>query len=308
MRQGRVANVSLLEGAPKPKVQLKMRILKESNQGVKNATGDAFAHSRKVSKWPLLIAIIGIAHACIALDARGAVITSDTFSVAMGKTSTVANWNTTETASVNVPPGSLFALAVNVSSGYYSTGGPTFTNAVIGTYGGSNFSGKTSDFNVFMSAAYAGPAPVDVAAIPNYQLTFVITNISVYAASNAVGDTHTLNWREVPTTITPTAQSQDPQTLDFTETWQNAAGYEQLSWDPSDTPIAISARGNGVTRNFVLDTEDGKVFTLDGYRVTGYIQLTYDAVPEPKTYGLLGLFGSSLLLGYLRRRSILRAR
>lgn len=284
-----------------------MRILKESARRAKNEIGEALANSKGVSRWALSIAVFGMVNVYAASDMRGAVITSDTFSVSMGKTSSTANWNTTETASVNVSPGNLFALTVNVASGSYSTGGPTFTDAVIGTYGSSSFSGKTSDFNVFMSAAYAGPTPTDAAATPNYQLTFVITNISVYAASNAVGDTHTLNWREVPTSITPTSQSQSPQTLEFTETWQNAAGYEKLAWDPSDTPIAISARGNGVTRNFVLDTEDGKVFALDGYQVTGYIQLTYDAVPEPKTYGLLGLFGSGVVFGYLRRKSFLRA-
>lgn len=237
----------------------------------------------------VLMAATGLA---LASSANAATIISDNFSIGYGWLNN--SWNTTETASVNTGPGSNFLLNLSFATNGFSNTGPSFTNRVLGTVTSSGYVSISTTFSTTLTATYTGPAPLDAAALPNYRLQLNITGISLYVAPSTIQAGQTANFRE--TTVGNT-QAQSAQPVSATGNFTTLASYVNLVWDPND----FQSAGQSQARTFSLETVSPTALGADGFQVFGNIVLTYDAVPEPATFGLLG---AAALVGIcLRRRS-----
>ncbi len=251
----------------------------------------------------IVIATLGGMLSALALTSvNAATIVSDNFSIAQGYVAP-GIFNTSETSSVNVSPGANFDLDVSVIGAALSTTGFTFINGVLGgTLGGNYSSYSSSVFSVALDASYVGPTPLDAAAIPDYKLQLNITGISIWAAGFSLqGQSSTLGWTE--TTVGNT-QAQTQQSIETNPgpNWLTLANYVNLIW----TPSGFQSAGEDQTRTFGLAQSIPDNFALDGFLVTGNIVLTYTAVPEP---GSTGLVLSAAVIGFimLHRRARLRA-
>lgn len=209
-------------------------------------------------------------------------------------------FNTSETSGVNISPGSNFIFNVSIAADALSTTGFTFVDAVMGGYGVDSFSTvSNSTFAVTLDASYVGPTPLDAAAIPDYKLQLNITSISIWAASFAPqGESRTLGWTET------TAGNTQAQTQVSIETnpgpnWLTLADYVNLIW----TPDGFQSNGEDQTRTFGLAQSVPTSFALEGFQVSGNIVLTYTAVPEPATTGLILVAGVAGFVLYRTRKS-----
>jgi hypothetical protein len=236
---------------------------------------------------------------------HAATITSDNFSIAQGYVNSGGSYqfDTSETSSVNVSPGINFNLNVSVIGAALSPTGFTFINGVLGSSVADYASSYSSSvFSVALNASYVGPTPLDAAVNPDYKLQLNITSISIYAASfSAQGVSSTLGWTE---TTVGNAQAQTQQSIVTNPgpNWLTRDNYVNLIW----TPNGFQTEGDAQGRTFGLAQSIPDNFALDGFLVTGNIVLTYTAVPEP---GTIGLLVSAAAIGFfvVRRRAQVRA-
>lgn len=247
----------------------------------------------------------GVSCALAFTSADAATIISDNFSIAQGFVGvgpSIGAFNTSETSSVNVSPGANFTLNVPITAAALSTTGGTFVDGILANAGtGNNYTAyTTSAFLVTLDALYVGATPGDAAPTANYKMQLNITSIRIWAAGFAPqGDSYTLGWTE---TTSGNVQSQTPQSIETNPgpNWLYLANYDNVVW----TPTGFQSAGFNQTRTFGLAESVANGFALDGFLVTGNIVMTYDAVPEPSTIGLIflgiTLAGSPLL----RRRRI----
>jgi len=257
---------------------------------------------------PIAIAISsGMALALTFTSAKAATVVSDNFYIAQGFAPTgnpnQGVFDTTETSGVNVSPGANFTLNASVIAQTLSTTGFTFVNGVMGGYSGSSFSSYSSSvFSVMLDAAYVGPTPLDAAASPDYKLQLNITSISIWAASfSPQGESSTLGWTE---TTAGNAQTQTQVSIETNPgpNWLYLTNYVNLAW----TPGGFQSTGEDQLRTFGLAQSIPENFALEGFQVSGNIVLTYTAVPEPATTGLL-LVAASLGVVVFRSRRALRS-
>lgn len=218
------------------------------------------------------------------------------FSIAQGFTD-AATFNTTETSSVNVLPVN-FTLSTVIVAAASSQSGFAFPNGDYGIGGlGANWSAYTTPgFLVTLDATYVGGTPGDAAPIPNYKVQLNITSISIRAAAFAPqGDSYTLGWTE---TTPGNTQSQSPQSIETNPgpNWLTLANWDNLAW----APAGFQNTGLDQSRTFGLAESNLSGFALDGFLVTGNIVMTYDAVPEPSTMGLI--FLAAGVVGFSSRR------
>lgn len=238
------------------------------------------------------ILAMGVVALGTAVSASAATISSGSFSIGYGITETTNTWDTTETAGVNVNVTGDFSLALNVVGSLASNAGPLFIDRVLTSSGGSR-SGYSPDFGVTATAAYTG-TPVDAAATPNYQITLNVTSIRIYA--NGYNTSNPTDGTSVYfTETTPgNAQSQSPVAVGPYAAANLAGSYTDINWNPVD----IYSAGTNQIRNFGFLVNGGDGF-LDGFEIFGDIVVTYDAVPEPASLGLIGV--GALLMGRRRR-------
>ncbi len=252
--------------------------------------------------------LFGMFFALVFSPANAATIISDSFSIAQGFAQNGALnsglYDTSETAGVNVSPGANFTLSVSINAGTLSATGFTFVNGVLANLGGTNYSsyvdpGLVGAFLVTLDADYTGPTPGDAAPIPNYKLQLNITNVSLWAAGfEAQGLSGTLGWTE---TTAGNAQAQTPVSIETNPgaNWLTLANYNNVAW----TPTGFESTGTNQARTFG-QAQTGAGFAEDGFLVTGNIVLTYDAVPEPSTAGLIFLAVGVGGFSFLRRQAV----
>jgi hypothetical protein len=237
------------------------------------------------------VAVAVMAGLISAASVDAASIISGNFSYGFGKDAPSGAWAEATPGSNTAPSGG-FEFDAQVYTSGWSGGGPSFQNRTIGTYTTTGQSGYfTPTSLVYLVGRYNGPAPIDAAANPNYQITMVIDSISVYAAPASTGGSETTNWKELSGGLTSsptTIASQDPQTPPQTINWQNAAGYNKVAWSPDDNAVSIANVNEYATRYFQMDTSSD-FWAVDGFEVEGHFEVTYDAIPEPTALSLLAL-------------------
>lgn len=237
------------------------------------------------------VAIAVAAGLLTAGSVSAASVFSGNFSYGFGKNTPSGAWSEATPGSNTAPSGS-FEFDAQVYTSSWSGGGPSFQNRTIGTYTTTGQSGYfTPTSLVYLVGRYTGPAPVDAAATPNYQITMVIDSISVYAAPAATGGSETTNWKELSADLNHspvTIASQAPQTPPQTINWQDAAGYNKVAWSPDDNAVSIADVNEYATRFFQMDTSSD-FWAVDGFEIEGHLEITYDAVPEPGMISLLTL-------------------
>lgn len=228
-------------------------------------------------------------------------ITSAPFSFGYGYTPS-ATWNTSETAAFNTPTvQGDFTFTPTVTGGGFDSTGPVFTGRVLGDGSGDYIATSIAYPGVpgllaSIAASFTGPAPIDAAPVPNYQIVLNISQISIYGANYSPGFTaSTLAFTE----LTPGHASNSPAiALNNFAPVQLASQVTQLVWDPAD----YAENGFTFTRSFGLLAEDES--PVDGFEVFGTVTLFYDALPpapEPSSLMLLGL--GTLVLSLRRRRN-----
>jgi hypothetical protein len=144
-----------------------------------------------------------------------------------------------------------------------------------------------------IAAAYTGPAPIDAASTPNYQIQLNISQVSIYGMNYSGFTASTLAFTE--TTAGHMANS-PAINLISADPANDVSNYTKLLWNPED----FAELGFSSTRTFMLLAEDES--PVDGFEIFGTITLTYDAmVPEPSSMLMLGM--GTLLLSMRRRQN-----
>jgi hypothetical protein len=232
--------------------------------------------------------VLGLCVLAASLQATAATISSDSFTFALGKTSADFAWNGNENAATNSPATiGDFTYSPSATSDAFSGTGPTFGGMTLANGNPGNFSGYSNDFVLNITGSYAG-TPGD-----NCKVNVEITNVSIYGVAYSGLSSGDFQFTET----TPGHAASSPAVALNTVTAGDilalggAANYNLLAWNPDDFDVD----GTSFTRTFVLG---GSAFAIDGLVVEGKVNLTYDAVPEPATLGLLILGG----LGLLRRK------
>lgn len=247
-----------------------------------------------------MVALLVVASLFV-VRAEAASITSAPFSFGYGYTP-AASWNTSETSGFNTPTvQGNFTFTPTLSGGGFDSTGPVFTGRVLGTGGGDYIATSIAYPGVpgllaSIAAAYTGPAPINAAPVPNYQIQLNISQVSIYGANYFPGfSASTLAFTE----LTPGHTSNSPAiSLNNDAPIYKPSQVTQLVWDPAD----YNENGFTFTRSFGLLAEDES--PVDGFEVFGTVTLLYDAVvpaPEPSSLMLLGL--GTVALSLRRRRN-----
>lgn len=233
---------------------------------------------------------------------NAAVLTSSNFSIGYGFTQNASTgWNTSETNATNtyLPSGD-FSLSINLSAPPLTASGPTFIGGVLGNTTGTSYAaytqGTAHNFQVSALSSYTGSLPIGAT---NIQMQLTITSISVYVGRIGAGSTESpdsgnaANFLE----LTPGhGASQSPIILTAFTNIGLASDYSLLSWDPDD----FENSGTSQTRTFSVDAIGNGLqrVVIDGFKIDGFITMTYDVVPEPRTAILLGI---ALSIGFLMK-------
>lgn len=236
---------------------------------------------------------------------NAAMIVSDQFSFGYGKDNNTSGlpWTLKTGGGTTSNTIGNFTFTPTVESGIYASNGPIFNNNRVLTNGITNASstaGNTGTWSMSVTGSYTGTTPADAAANPNFRITLIIENISIYATSygNPAPPNNLLAWTE---TTAGHMSSSEPITLIYAGSTaanlNTAANFLPLAWNPDDFLIA----GTTSTRSFGFLTDT--IRPIDGFEITGRIEITYDAIPEPSTtaLGLLGLATISFLFFRKRR-------
>lgn len=227
--------------------------------------------------------------------AQAATITSDTFSIAFGKTDAAAEWTTTENAATNTATAiGDFTFSPSPTSDIFSGTGPVFVGRTLSDGGATGYSGWSDGFVLNIAGSYAG-APVDAAANPNYKISVEITNVSIYGAAYPGYGTGTLQFSETTTGHTANSSAVDLQVVyDPGGSASSIYGlgyasfYNLLAWNPDD----YSVDGTSFTRTIALSPSYA---SIDGLIVEGKVSVSYDAVPEPITLSMLAMGAVALI-------------
>lgn len=243
----------------------------------------------------LLIASSAMVLSC--LPARAVVITSDPFIQAYGASVFAGTtWSQAETSGINtLQTIGDFSFVPTVNGGRGGTPGPTFTAGVLGN-GISSTSGYSNEFSLSIVGTYNGVVP---GGATNITLTLYITEVSIYAARFSFATASTLYINETTAgnvgSSTPTAL---PNLGTYNTTTNDlASSFTQNVWNPGDVAVA----GTTSTRTFQNNAQGGELLT-DGLYIGGYMELSYDAIPEPSTVALLSLSALGAAVGIRRRR------
>jgi hypothetical protein len=226
--------------------------------------------------------------------ANGASIVSAPFSLGFGYSASQV-FDTTETAAANTPT-TIGAFSFNAApvSDRWSSHGVTFVNRVLadgppdGDYSANI---DTPAFTLPVTAKYNGPAPSDASATPNYQLRLELSEVSIYAGAYPSSSLQSLAWDEVTPGHLATSSSVALPNGD----WASASAYTQVAWDPGDYNLPLAGLNGAVTRTFDILGGNGLRYG-DGIELVGSVSLIYDAVPEPTSFGFVGLAAALTVL------------
>ena len=235
--------------------------------------------------------------------------TSSSFSLGYGRQVTFGNtpWTTTESSSVNTPPGGgqaggsvngvftlgNFKFSNIVNSITFSGAGPQFPNRVL-TDGPNQNSGDSITWTNTISVAWTDGTPGVTPEIPtNARVRINITQLSIYAVAccGVTGANTNLMFSEITLGHETNSPPLKLNAVDFGGL-NTASNYKQLVWDVPDYTVS----GTNLTRTFVL-TGDAD-FAVDGFEILGNAQFFY-GVPEPAS---LALFASGVAVLFWRRR------
>lgn len=232
-------------------------------------------------------------------------IVTDSFNLAYGCVGDYV-WDTSEiTDGSNDSVSGDFQLNLTFSGIHMSPGGPAFANRTLtdGEWGDS----CAAKFAVDIEAIYTGDVPEDAS------IKLVIDSISIWgqgsAAYASVASENNGNqgilWQE---TTTDTTVTSDWLTLNNTSTYYGyASPYGQLVWNPDDTGLEVT-ESMTTTRSFNVyaNTTYAGAWVgnaaLDGFEVSGQIEVEYAEVPEPATWTLMILATLAVVVFNRRRR------
>lgn len=238
----------------------------------------------------LKVLVVGLCIIAGSLPATAAIISSDSFSIALGKIDGSTAWYGNENAGTNSPATiGDFSYSPIATSDYFSGTGPVFTGKTLGNGAAGSFSGDSSIFALNITGSYTG-TPVDAAAVPNYKITVEITGVSIYGVGYTgltTGDFQFLETTAGHSASSPSVAynivSAIIPGLDV------ASNYSLLAWNPDDYEVD----GTSFTRTLTLGNVS--LLAVDGLIIEGKVNVSYDAVPEPATMTLLALGGVALL-------------
>lgn len=223
------------------------------------------------------------------------VITSDPFTIFYGYDndgSAVPKWLEISTPSATGTTQGNFTFSPIVTSTKASDYGFIFTNGVP-TYSEPqySFSSHSGTFALDITAKYTGPK-----IGTNYQIKLVITSISIWGVSFDNQSSFEMAFQE--TTTGHEATSPDVSLKAVPASAANLRplnNYTLLEWAPADffTP--------GDTQNRTFKLTDGRI--VDGLTINGYIELSYEAIPEPSSVKLGFFVGGAALLALARTRN-----
>lgn len=224
----------------------------------------------------LVATVIGLTGG-LALSSVGAAtktIVSPEFSVGYGfvyDAAKVGKWSVEETDASNVEPGDDFDLSVEVEGGPISPTGASFIDRTLQEMTETNASGLVSNFLVTIEGNYSGPKPADAAADPKYKVTVNIEKISIYAAPVQGNMGNSLGFSE---TTYGNEQKQKPEEFTSSEAFGVMGAFQQLQWEIE--------KQSGKRRTFELiqtkkGIEDQDAFAIDGFEVTGTVEVTYES-------------------------------
>lgn len=207
-------------------------------------------------------------------------------------------------------PGTIgdFSITSAFINNNYSGYGAVYQNGVLVNGGASDGSvgtarsiladGTTPGFGMTLTGSYNG-TPGDATATPDYQISFVITHLSIYGITQHATTPGLLrNFAFEETTAGNTGVSTPIVLSTFVANPGNvvpAANYSLLEWNPGD----FETSGVSQQRSFKIAGSDS--FGLQGINVQGYMVVNYEAIPEPGTVALLALSAGGLFVARLRR-------
>lgn len=199
-------------------------------------------------------------------------IVSGSFSIGYGVDSG-SGWSTNEYgAAWDSDVGSDFELKHEFTEpgGGFSDNGPTFVNGILesGVPGDYSRMVRMSDapLSFAVTGQYIGSALSPGAT--NVTTTLVIDNVSIYGYRNEAageGDVSTW-WSEGSVTSSPTT------IITNHYGWGNAGLWKPIKWNPEDSAMAGSDQ---VVRTFTMNVGDGTLVSMEGFEISGHIELSY---------------------------------
>jgi len=205
-------------------------------------------------------------------------------------------WKTTETSGANTPTTQGdFTFSPLVTGGQFDSTGPGFPARVltdsVGWTGVSIAYSTEAGFQADITGAFTGVLPAGT----NHQIRINIDQVSIYAIAHPsfVAGDETIAFAE---TTAGHADASPAIGLTPTGAYTIAANYSLLSWDPTD----FAEPGVTFTRTFVLTSDDLR--GIDGFEISGTVELIFTAIPEPSTASLLAVAAAGILVVARRRR------
>ena len=235
-----------------------------------------------------------------AAHAATVVLESDLFSLNYGFGGTgasgaqwVSNPSAT-TTSTTLGDFSFTPVFTNIKASDY---GVTFVNGVPANGAGQySYAGFSTGWTVTVNAAWTGILPPEAAASPNVKISLIIDSISIYGLVNSSQSPST-NFAFSELTAEHAASSSAVTVTALTSGqapagYMNVGNYTQLVWNPADYVV------DGASMSRIFKVSDNRV--IDGFQISGRIQTTYETIPEPGTYALMGC-AAFAILGFRKR-------
>lgn len=216
------------------------------------------------------------------------VLESDQFSLNYGfggSGASGAQWVSNPSASTTSTTLGDFGFTLAFTDIKASDYGATFANGVLSN-GALQYSyaGYSTGWTATVNAAWTGILPPDAAASPNVKISLIIDSMSIYGLVNSSQSPstnfafseltagHAANSPAI--TVTALTSSQAPAG------YMVASNYTQLVWNPDDYFV------DGSNMSRIFKVTDNRV--IDGFQISGRVQITYETIPEPGTYALMG--------------------